>query len=388
MMVLSATSDAAPGPDTQQGLDALTGQGITMFSDAQKPGRASNGANTYLFSRGARQYVVDPGFGSRRRREILSALDPTRQVHVLCTHYHNDHTANNGKIAGRKGTIYCHHALRGKIRYLRTNGTGQIIEMARHLDLEGMLRRFKMFPAWLVSLVTFSEKLSQKFPLIFLFLVSYAYSLRQIGPIYSGRKRVRYLEPEDLVLMSLDRVTTQGWALGDDLVAMDAPGHTDDHLIYYLKEGKILFTGDALNFLNSNDIQFGEIGKVDITLDRINDFVAREGVNLLLQGHFPPVVGTENILKGIRDIQTRHRQIYEIAAEVIESMKVPFMFDTAYDRLCRYPAELAQELARVTFPRSTLVFFDVYLLKVILSLGYSKNPDGTWTGPEIGREII
>ncbi len=382
MTLLSAAPDAAPEPDSLRAKEQLARQGITMFSDARKPGRPSNGANTYVFCRGNCQYVVDPGFGARRRRELLEFLDSARQIHVLCTHYHNDHTANNGTIAGRHGTIYYHHALKDKIRYLRTNGTGQILEMAKRLDLDGMLRRFRMFPGWLVWLVNASEKLSEKLPLMFLFFVSYAYSLRQIGRIHSGRDRARYLQPEDLVPILMDNLTTNGWALDDDLVAMDAPGHTDDHLIFYLKEGKVLFTGDALNFLNGNDIQFGDIGKVDATLSRIREFVEREGVNLLLQGHFPPVTGTRNIMEVLQDIQARHRELYSIAAEVVRSMDIPFCFDAAYDQLCRYPSDRVRDLARRSFPRSTLVFLDVYLYKVLMSLGYIKNKDGFWTGPQ------
>jgi len=180
----------------------------------------------------------------------------------------------------------------------------------------------------------------------------------------------------------MDNLTTNGWALDDDLVAMDAPGHTNDHLIFYLKEEKVLFTGDALNFLNGNDIQFGDIGKVDVTLSRIREFVAKEGVTLLLQGHFAPVAETGNILAVLSDIQNRHREVYSIATEVVRSMDVPFYFDSAYERLCRYPSERVQDLVKRSFPRSTLIFLDVYLFKVLMSLGYIKNADGTWIGPE------
>jgi len=39
---------------------------------------------------------------------------------VLCTHYHNDHSANNGKIASAGSRIFYHHALEKKINYQRT----------------------------------------------------------------------------------------------------------------------------------------------------------------------------------------------------------------------------------------------------------------------------
>ncbi len=351
---------------------------ITMLSDTKKINRASSASNTYIFSNKNIQYVLDPAFGAKRRNEISKVLSKNGRFDILCTHYHNDHSANNGKIAGKKSKIYYHHGIKSKIRYFRTNGTGQVVSMANGLDLYGMLKRFKMFPAWLISFIVCSSKISRIFPSAFLFLVSYIYSWQNIGQISSGRKKAKYLYPENIEKINLEGLKIDGWRIDDNLIAIDTQGHTDDHLAYYLTDKKILFAGDTFNFLNGNDIQYGDIHKVDDTINFLLEFIEKEKVAVLLQGHYYPVIGTDNIMEYVCDIRDKHNEIYNIASSVINSMKEPIRFDTALKKLYKHPSKLSQDLAKITFPRSTLVFLDVYLLKVLQSLGYNKQKNGEW----------
>ncbi len=281
--------------------------GITLLSDTDRLNRASSAANTCVFQIGKTCYVLDPAFGKKRRKELAPLIRNADTVHVLCTHYHNDHCANNGWVARKGSKIYYHHRIRRKIRYLRTNGTGQIRMMAREMELPGMLRRFKMFPGWMITAVLFSARISTFFPAAFLFVVSYLYSLKNIGRIRSGWLKAAYLTPETAVTLSLAGMNVMGWQVDDGLYAMEAPGHTDDHLVYYLASDKVLFAGDALNFLNGNDIQFGDIEQVHETLDFLHAFVAKEQVEVLFQGHYYPVFGTAAILDHIDTIRNQHQ---------------------------------------------------------------------------------
>ena len=364
-------------------LSQIDKHGIMMFSDTDKLNRASTASNTYIFSNKNNQYILDPAFGAKRRREISKVLSKDDRFDVLCTHYHNDHSANNGQIAGKHSHIYYHYGIKKKIRYFRTNSTGQIVTMAKYLDLHGMLKRFKMFPNWLISLIVFSSKISRVFPFAFLFFVSYIYSWQSIGQINSGRKKAKYFELANIEKISLGGIEIDGWHIDDNLIAIDTQGHTDDHLIYYLTDKKILFAGDTLNFLNGNDIQFGEIDKVDETIHILLEFIEKEKVTILLQGHYYPVTGTDNIMAYVSDIRDKHNEMYEITSSVIRSMEGPITFDKALHKLYEHPAELSQSLKKITFPRSTLVFLDVYLLKVLQSLGYEKQKNGKWVNNTI-----
>lgn len=353
--------------------------GIAMLSDTDRINRASSAANTYIFSGGSSRYVLDPAFGADRRKEIREHIGQSGPCHVLCTHYHNDHSANNGMVAGRNSHIYYHHRIKPKINYFRTNGTGQIRVMAREMDLEGMLKRFRMFPGWLILLVVSAARISPLFADAFLFVVGYLYSRKNIGAIRPGQRRAKYLEAQEKENITLENALTCGWRIDGNLIALEAPGHTDDHLLFYLADRKVLFTGDALNYLNGNDIQFGQIEAVDGTFDLIIDFVRKEKVEVLLSGHYYPVIGTAAILEHAQKIKEKHRQMYAITSETIETMGEPLVFDRLLEALGNHPADLARQTARISFPRSTLVFLDVYLLKVLQSRGYTRGHGGKWT---------
>ncbi|GAB6094556.1 hypothetical protein JCM14469_08080 [Desulfatiferula olefinivorans] len=364
-------------------LKQIEARGIRMFSDTDRLNRASSAANTCLFAIGDTLYVLDPAFGARRRKELRPYLQTDGPLHVLCSHYHNDHCANNGWAAGRGSRIYYHHWVRTRIHYLRTNGTGQILTMAREMELPDMLRRFRMFPGWMVRGMLLSSRLSRLFPAAALFAVSYLYSLNSVGLIRPGRSRAVYLTPEARESIDLDHTTITGWRIDDGLFAMEAPGHSEDHLVYYLKDQKALFAGDALNFLNANDIQYGDVVKIDQTFDRLHDFVTKEGVDVLFQGHYYPLFGTDAIAGHIDTIRHQHKHVHEAARSVIASFDRPFGFDEALSALLSHPSDLVQYLARITFPRSTLVFLDVYLLHTIKSLGYVRGKDRLWRRPDV-----
>lgn len=366
------------GMSLERRLEKAAENGIRMFSDSGRLGRPSSAANTCIFSVGDSVYVLDPAFGSRRRKELEPWLKKSKNTHVLCTHYHNDHCANNGWIGGRSSRVYYHHRVRSRIHYLRTNGTGQILTMAREMDLPGMMRRFGMFPGWLAKTLVFLSKQSRFFTEVFFFAVSYLYSLTNIGSIRPGWFRTAYLEANDCQPIPLDHSTVTGWQIDKGLYAMEAAGHSDDHLVFYLKRQKALFAGDTLNFLNGNDIQHGDIEKVDQTLDFLYDFVIREKVTILIQGHYYPIFGTQAIAQRIDWVRTQHRRIHDITCSVIQDLPTPFCFDDALAALCTHPSDLARGLAKITFPRSTLVFLDVYLLKVLKTQGYRRGADGKW----------
>ncbi len=148
-------------------LERAAAHGIRMFSDTERLNRASSAANTCVFSVGETVYVLNPAFGARRRNELTPLLRNAEAVNILCTHYHNDHSANSGWIVGKGGRAYYHHRIKNRIHYLRTNGTGQVTTMAREMDLSGMLRRFRMFPSWLIKGILMGAKQSRFFRRLF-----------------------------------------------------------------------------------------------------------------------------------------------------------------------------------------------------------------------------
>ena len=352
--------------------------GVCFFTDSRKIKRASSCSNSYIFSTDEGNYILDPGFGKKRRKQIQRELKKFKNIDILCSHYHNDHSANMGKTGLKDTAIFCHYKMKNKIDYLRTNGTGQILVMAERMPLKGMLERFNMFPGWLLKNILFLSSVSKSFRKSFLFLVSYFYSLKSIGLIFNGKSKIRFLEKEDMEKIKLNNFSVKGWKIEENLIAIESPGHTDDHLIFYFKKKKILFAGDSLNFLNGNDIQFGDIEEVSKTLSFLLEFCEKEKPELLLQGHYFPVFGSEKIYEYILDIKNRHDHIFSEVSGSLAQLEAPFSFDCAFENLKKSPSELLTKVIKISFPRSTLIFLDVYLLKILASLGYEQNKDGLY----------
>lgn len=355
------------------------GYEIKIFANMTEPGRASDIANTYAFTVRGKNYIIDTSCGKKRFKEIRNFLKNKIDVDILCTHYHNDHIANNGRIAKKKSRIFYHFNAAEKIRYLRTNGTGQILEMAKTMRLKPLLERFRMFSKGQLGFIMFMKKVSPALPLIILFFTSYFYSLFKIGRIYSGRSKIWILWEKFKKNINLTNTELKGWIIDDGLFAFETKGHTDDHIMYYLEPAKALFAGDSLNFLNPNDIQFGDIEDTFRSIDFIESFVKEEKVEILATGHYMPIMGTENILAYIDEAKQRHLEIYEAVKLIIQSKTGPIDLEEIFSELTSMDSsDLIKKVAKLTFPRSTLIFLDVFILKTLKSMNYRLRKDGLW----------
>lgn len=355
------------------------GYEIKIFAKTTEPGKASDIANTYAFRVRDKDYIIDTSCGKKRFKEIKNFLKGKKNFNILCTHYHNDHIANNGRIAGKCTRIFYHFNAAGKIRYLRTNGTGQILEMAKTMRLRPLLERFKMFSKAQLGFIIFLKKISPNLPLIILFFTSYFYSLFTIGRIYSGKAKIWILWEKFKKNIFISKNEYKGWIIDEGLYAFETKGHTDDHVMYYLEPAKALFAGDCLNFLNPNDIQFGDIEDTFRSIDFIEDFVREENVEILATGHYMPIRGTENILAYIKESRHKHIELHEAVKSIILSKTGPIDLEEIFSELTSMDSsDLIKRVAKLTFPRSTLIFLDVFILKTLRGMNYRLRKDGLW----------
>ena len=357
-------------------LRILEERGISFFTDAPDPSKGSGIANTCILRHRGRTFVIDTACGPVRVRQIKDELKEGEVFDILCTHYHNDHMANTGKVASQGTSVFCHHNLKKKIRYLRTNFTGQMLVMARDMDLEGMLKRFAVFPPPVVRLLVVLSRVSIRIPQFFVFMVCYFFSWKTMGRITVPRRAVRYFEPGSMIELA-DAGKISGWEIMPGLVALETPGHTDCHISFYHPETRTLFAGDSLNFLNPNDIQFGDPASTRSTLKFLRGFVEREKVELVLTGHNYPLYGNENILALIDEVEKRYDHVCSAVRNVIGSRPV-VRFQEMVDRVWSLDDPLMKKLVRISFPRSTLIFLDVFILFILKEAGYARDRDGLW----------
>lgn len=339
-----------------------------MFASTLKKDRASAVANTCCFEINGNWYVIDTSCGKKRRKELKNFLKDNKKYTILCTHYHNDHIANNWFLTKRNTSIIYHKNAASKINWLRTNSTGQILKMYSDLNKEGVLNQLRFFSKKTAAFLSQNSIISRFIIPPFLFAVVSIVSFKNTGFIFPAKRNIIYLTPEKKVKINLNNITIFGWIIDKNFYAFETPGHTDCHIIFYNEKEKILFCGDALNFLNPNDMQFGNVAGTFRSIDFILDIAINEGIETVASGHYHPVTGVENVIKYIKEIKEKHEHVYRLVKSEVKISGSPIDYEEIYKKIIEMEDPVIKKLRRISFPVSTLVFLDVFVYKLITEI--------------------
>ncbi len=347
--------------------------GLIYFTRRRSRGQGSDISNTYALNTGDKWYIIDTSCGRARLKEIRAFIKNITVSDILCTHYHNDHIANNGAVARGATRIIYHESAASKLQNLRTNATGQILTMYRLLDRKGMLSRMGYFSERFIRVMLRNRFTAEYIMAPLLYTFSYIFSLFTTGPIYHGRGRILLLPSNERKKLDFCGCEFYGWVLDDELYAIETPGHTDCHIAFYFRKKRILFTGDLLNFLTPNDIQFGDIEKAAESQNKMLALAEKDGVNIICQGHYEPLKGNREIIEYISGIIEKHQHVRETILSCINSGDINLPFEELYSRIIAINDPVMEKLAKITFPRSTLVFLDVYLYKLLETIRHRSG---------------
>ena len=133
---------------------------LTVFTRRTGNSSVSDIANTYAFPHGSMWFLLDTSCGSDRLKEIMNFTRKRPCSIILCTHYHNDHISNNGRLVTGKTRIIYHHNAKTKTGYLRTNSTGQILMMYREMDKAHLLKSLDLFSEKAVAVIAKRDRKS------------------------------------------------------------------------------------------------------------------------------------------------------------------------------------------------------------------------------------
>lgn len=126
------------------------------------------------------------------------------------------------------------------------------------------------------------------------------------APIAASRPTLRRCELDGIELEDGSTIEVDGGARR--LIALAAPGHSADHLVYLLEPGRSLFTGDLVLGTGSSVILHpdGHVGDCLATLRRLSGL----GPGRLFPGHGNPVEDGRARLAEYREHRAaRHRQV-------------------------------------------------------------------------------
>ena len=234
--------------------------------------------NAILYRRGETLYIIDTGATTSFRpflRRAIHRLQPFRNVVLINSHGHPDHTGNNSIVTKVAGA--CHW------RYYMSRRDYSIVD-----NLNGwLLRAFREISGYVPG---FDHPVSQTRQLLKLFEPQH--SLR------GGRRAIETLPQRTI---RIGRLRMRGWVLGGGGVdVLPTRGHTPGSLSFYFPRIGLLHMADELNsyypaFPEANPRRIRTVFGLALKAAAGND------VRLLTDGH------TFSVIRGARHVRTRLR---------------------------------------------------------------------------------
>lgn len=337
----------------------LAERGVSFVTDIREEGKGAAIANTYFLKTGEGNYIIDPACGKHRLKQIKSHL-PFKEYDLLVTHSHLDHSANSGLVAGKNRRVIFHPRVAGRIHNLKRNYTEVTAEMARLFGVDGLFGRTGMLGSSQVKQLQFLQK---HFPALFnaaLYIVSLLMCRNTIGGIDPPGKNALFLNSNEIQELPFENTIFRGWRLGDQLFALDTPGHQDDHLSFFVPDRGIMFVGDLIGFLNPNDILDGSIKETHAGMMKMLQLAEAGKIEILAVSHALPVIGKDNVIAYLHSVIAKQEETFKIVSEVVASCADKTDFNKIIAEIYAHESDLMKRILKINYPRS-VSFIDVYV---------------------------
>ncbi|PVU87286.1 hypothetical protein BB561_006399 [Smittium simulii] len=216
------------------------------------------GTNTYLVGTGLRRVLIDTGDGMQplyisNIKELLhKKVENARICAILLTHHHPDHVGGLSNILKEKDI------LTEDFKIYTSNKSNEPNEYCDGQSKTGIFK-----------------KINDELDTVFLEKASVEYGLNNISTValnYESALKLEQILSEPNFLITVE---------GASLYAVPTPGHSEDHVAFYLKEENTLFSGDCL--LGKSSSIFNDLRKM------INSLTTMLNINpkLIYPGHGP-----------------------------------------------------------------------------------------------------
>jgi glyoxylase-like metal-dependent hydrolase (beta-lactamase superfamily II) len=329
--------------------------------------------HSYYFSIGETAYLIDSSTSKKRALNIKSHLHSTaKPFHILSSHYHPDHWANNVLLANRNTRIYVHHAAReifmpGYHVLMYT----YLAKFFKTVDVVDVIRRTFRLSRRMLGLAAFFIR---KTPILAI-LVFQAYNMKFVERFRSGKKHFYYLDKDDQVVF--EDINMSGWKITDGLIALETPGHSYDHLAFYIPDRKTLFTGEIDVFLNPVSIIDCPQPLIHATIDQVIQLVITENIDLLLPSHYLPISGNQKIVEHLTEQKEKLQHCYQSICNIILE-QTSWEWRKLMQAVYQSSDQIIQEAIRLNWPK-TISNLDIYVAFVLQELGYVMVDPSTKT---------
>lgn len=270
-------------------------------------------ANSFAFESANEFFLLETGCTYKRENEIRSFIKNINNFDIINTHWHLDHTANNGKIANKNTEIIFHPKAKLKLEHPIKFYIESMKLMFAMMDTENMFERYGFNKAT-NKLIHLIAKINPKLAYFSAVIDFKSY----YGITQQGLKNITYLNTSKKNPIILNNININGWDITNDLIAFETPGHTDDSISFLLKDRKALIPGDTIFFPSPNSITEGSISDLHKSLNLLIKITESEKIEFIGSSHYQPIVGHNNILAHLTNIQSKQLELYSTLKKIIE----------------------------------------------------------------------
>lgn len=322
--------------------------------------------HSYYFDVGENAYIIDSGTTKERAANIKSFLKSNpKPHHILCSHYHPDHWANNVLLAAENSRIYVHYAAKEIFQHGYHVFMYNYMKKFFHLvDISDVIKRNLHLSRKMLDITDF---FIHKTPGLAVLAFQF-YNMKFVERFRSGKKHFYYLNRDSQQVFNFSKLSLCGWQIDDGLIALETPGHSYDHLAFYIVDKKTLFTGEIDVFLNPVSILDCPPPLIHITIDRMIKLVETEKIDLLLPSHYMPIYGNQNIIAHLNQQRDKLVNCYECLCKIVKQRK-SWEWKDLMQVVYESPEVIIQEALRTNWPK-TISNLDVYVIFVLRELGY------------------
>jgi glyoxylase-like metal-dependent hydrolase (beta-lactamase superfamily II) len=330
--------------------------------------------NSYLIKLKGSSFLIDPGCTESNLELIKYYLSEhsMKTINILNSHWHLDHTANNGAILHEVSGNSWHHAhAKDRLDNPDVFFSKTLREVFRSVEIKDFLTRNKYAPL-IVKAIELALKI---FPDTAVSLAVENFK-KYYGQINLGQNQIKYFEPQvDRKRLRSGAASFNGWELPVHLWALETPGHTDDSISYYAYKNSWIFIGDLDYFLSPNSLE-GSINALHQSIESVSSLVFEDKIEYLGRGHHQPITGYQKVYEHLKNHLNMQKEFYDEALKVL-SKKNRWYYRDLIDQLTQSNSLTVQQALSKNNPVAPN-FIDQYMIVLLKEMGFRLLSQGLW----------
>lgn len=333
--------------------------------------------NSYLIKLKGDSFLIDPGCTESNLSLIRHYLleHSMKKINILNSHWHLDHTANNGAILySHPGNSWHHGNAKDRLDNPDAFFSRTLREVFRSVEIKDFLTRNKYAPL-IVKAIELALKM---FPDTAVSLAVENFK-KYYGQVNLGQSQIKYFEPQvDRQIFKTGSANFKGWEFSAYLWALETPGHTDDSISYYAHKNSWIFIGDLDYFLSPNSLE-GSIIDLHQSIENVLNLVVDNKIDYLGRGHHHPITGYRSAYEHLRNHLNMQKEFYDEALKVL-NQKNKWHYKDLIDQLVQSNSLTVKEALSKNNPVAPN-FIDQYMIVLLKENNFRLASQGYWRKP-------